>query len=501
VPDRDPTLDMLRELRDVGLTPPRAEELDPRVSSAIAQEIERERHLQQGGLNGASTAPSTDERFGGAHRRRGFGRLGGALVPVVGVLVVALVVGVFVGLHRSGPSSTSPSHGSVRSSHGSVQLVYLAEPSAQVPVVTRVALERTVLVMQERLRALGIGGAHVSVSGAKEITVVLPNVRNTAQAEREVGATSQLAFYDWEANALTPNGKSVANQLLAHNPTTAIEISQGSGPMSPGSPGAGSMPVYQAVQLASKQHGWSSSANSRTGPQYWMFGSPGSAACAAAARDQGTVPVVGQHCLLSGPDDNLTDLRAGLPSGVSASEGQTLTIPRGWVVLQAIPADFSHPTPIGYPTPIGSASAQFYVLRDNIALRGSDIANPQQSTEPNTGTPNITFGFNAKGKTEFQNVTAAIARRGELVSGLGQPVNQHFAVALDNQLITVPYIDYKQYPDGINGDQGADISGSFTKTSAQDLANELRLGALPLNLNLICEGAPATTPCRRPRIR
>ena len=49
---------------------------------------------------------------------------------------------------------------------------------------------------------------------------------------------------------------------------------------------------------------------------------------------------------------------------------------------------------------------------------------------------------------------------------------------LDNQLITIPFIDYKQYPDGINGDNGGDISGSFTNTSAQDLANELRLGAV-----------------------
>jgi SecD/SecF fusion protein len=98
-------------------------------------------------------------------------------------------------------------------------------------------------------------------------------------------------------------------------------------------------------------------------------------------------------------------------------------------------------------------------------------------------------------------VTAQIARRGSLVSRLGESLNQHFAVTLDNQLITVPFIGYKQYPDGINGDNGGDISGSFTTTSAHDLANELRLGAVPLNLELICERAPATTPCHSPRVR
>ena len=495
MPDRDQPLDLLRDLRDVGVRPPRAEVLHGRVSSAIAQEIEREHHPRQGGPNGSSPGRSTAERSPGAHRRLGFARLASGLVPVAGVLVVALVVAVFLGLRGSGPSSTAPSHGSVASSRGSVELVYLAEPGAQAPAVTRGALERTVHVMRERLWALGIARARVSVAGKNAITVVLPNVRNTARAEQEVGTTAQLAFYDWEANALTPEGKIVASQLQAQDPN-ALTISQGAGGNNaPGEPGSGSTGLYQAVQLAAKQQPWSSSANSRTGPQYWMFGAPGSAACAAAARAQGTAPVAGQRCLLSGPDDNLTDLHSGLPAGVSPAEGQLLTVPRGWTVLQAIPASFSHSLPVGSP------SAQFFVLKDNIALRGNDITNPQQSTDPNSGQPNVTFAFSSRGKSAFQNVTAEIARRGSLVSGLGQSYNQHFAVALDNQLITVPYIDYKQYPDGINGDNGADISGSFTITSAQDLANELRLGALPINLKLICSGTPGTTSCHSPRVR
>ena len=485
MPDRDETLELLRELRDVGVTPPRDEGLHARVSSAIAQEIEREHQPRRGGLNGSSPAPA--ERVRGAHRRLGFPRLTGRLAPAAGLLVVALVVAVFLGLHGSGPRSPAPTHGSVPPSHGSVEFVYLAEPSAQAPVVTRGALERTVEIMRERLRAFGIGAALAAVSGADEITVSLPKVRNTARTKQRIGATAQLSFYDWEANALTPNGNTVATQLLAHDPT-AMTISQGSAAGPSGSPRAGGMPLYQAVQLASKQPYRASPDNSRIGSQYWLFGAPGSAACDAVAWDQGTVPVVDQRCLLSGPDDNLNDLKTGLPANVSASEGQVLTVPRGTVVLQAIPASFADPVPIGDP------SAQFFVLKDHVALGSSDITNPQQPTDRGTGTPDITFGFTSKGKTEFQNLTAQITRRGELVSGRGQSLNQHFAVALDDQLITVPSIDFKQYPNGISGDFGAGISGSFTSTSARDLANELRLGALPVNLKRICGSMP-TTPC------
>jgi SecD/SecF fusion protein len=370
---------------------------------------------------------------------------------------------------------------------GGVELVYQGLPSPQTPHVTPEALQRAVDIMRSRVDQLGVSEPQIQTSSGNQITVGLPNVSDTARAEREVGTTAQLAFYDWEANALTPSGQPVS-KLLQSQDQNAIAISQGAGGNAgPGDPGSGSMGLYRAVQLAAKQKTWSSPANSRLGPQYWMFGAPGSAACAAAARAQGTVPVAGQHCLLSGPDENVNDLKSGVPPGVNASEGQIVTVPRGWVVLQAISPSFAHPVPTASP------NAQFFVLRDNIALRGSDITNPQQSSDPNTGEPNVTFGFSSKGKKAFQDVTAAIARRGSLVSGLGQSLNQHFAVALDNQLITVPYIDYKQYPDGINGDNGADISGSFTISSAQDLANELRLGALPINLKLISESQVSAT--------
>jgi SecD/SecF fusion protein len=478
MPDRHDPLELLRELRDVGVKPPRDEALQARVSSAIAEEIEREQHPRPGGLNGRPSGRPTGERVGGARRRLGFPRLAGALAPVVGLLVVALVVGVFLGLRGSGPSRLAPSHRSVAPSRGSLGLVYLAEPSARAPVVTPGALERTVHVMQERLRAFGIGGARVSVSGANEITVTLPGDRNIAEAVWEVGRTAQLSFYDWEANAFTPNGKTVASQLRAQDPT-AITISQGSGSAAPGEPGAGSMSLYDAVKLASRQPENSSPTNSRITPEYYMFGAPGSAACEAAAKANGTVPAAGQHCLLSGPDNTKSDLVTGLPPGVLTVEGEILTVPRGTVVLQAIPASFANPTPIGDP------SAQFFVLKDQVALRGSDITNPQQSTDPNTRSPVVTFGFSSKGKSQLHDLTANIAHRGDLLSGLGQTLNQHFAVALDDQLITVPYIDFKQYPDGINGGNGAAIGGRFTSTSARDLANELRLGALPVNLKLL----------------
>ena len=56
---------------------------------------------------------------------------------------------------------------------------------------------------------------------------------------------------------------------------------------------------------------------------------------------------------------------------------------------------------------------------------------------------------------------------------------------VENRLISVPSIDPREYPDGINTSGGADIVGAMTVTSAKDLATQLRYGPLPLNLRAL----------------
>ncbi len=370
---------------------------------------------------------------------------------------------------------------------GGVQLTYEGKPTPQTPHVTQAALQRAVDIMNQRVNQLGVSEPQISTAGGNEISVGLPDVSNTHRAEQLVGTTARLEFYDWEANALVPAGQTVASQLTTQN-SSALTVSQGSGSVAPGSPGAGGMPLYTAVQVAAKQPEQISKDNARAGPEYFAFGTPGSAACTLAARYYHVTPIAGQHCYLAGPQDTPSDLYQALPTGVSASDKgfQMLVVQQGTVVLQAVPANFTHAPPWSNP------SAQFYVLKDHVALFGNDITNPQQSTDQ-SGAPDVAFGFTSNGGSAFQSVTAQIAHRGDLVSGLGQTLNQHFAVALDTQLITVPSIVFKTYPDGIQGNNGAEITGGFTITSAQDLATQLRLGALPIRLSLISESQVSAT--------
>jgi SecD/SecF fusion protein len=409
-----------------------------------------------------------------ARRRRRPGRLKvGVLVPVASVLVVLVVAGVLLRTGGSATTGGSPPSGGLR-------ITFRAEPSPQVPRVTAAAISRTMTVMRRRLRTLGLGaGFTVARSGARDIVVSGPRVSAAGRAriERVAGQSAELFFYDWEANVLTPNGETVASQLLTQD-RTAMTISQG-GRFGAGVPGGGGLPLYQAAQLAAKQPPQPLvKTQSRKGPTHYLFGAPGSPACAAAAKAEGTLPVRGQHCLLNGPVPLLSDLYVGLPAGVIKADGERVTVPQGTVVLQA--ANPSASEQIAADSP----AAQFFVLRDDVALVGNDITNPRPGTDDG-GQPDVTFGFTGTGASSFANLTRQVARRGAHVSVGGATLAQHFAVALDNQLITVPQIDYHQYPDGVTGGGGADITSNFTRQSAADVATELRLGALPLNLQVV----------------
>src|SRR5947209_7946518 len=126
---------------------------------------------------------------------------------------------------------------------GGVELVYQAQPTPQSPV-NPTSLNRAVDIMRQRVDQLGVSEPEIQTTGGNQISVGLPDVKDTARAENQVGKTARLEFYDWEANALTPNGKPAASQLQTQN-GSAIQISQGAGG-GPGLPGSGSMSLYDA---------------------------------------------------------------------------------------------------------------------------------------------------------------------------------------------------------------------------------------------------------------
>jgi SecD/SecF fusion protein len=365
---------------------------------------------------------------------------------------------------------------------GGVQLVYQAKPTAQ-SKVTPEALERSIDIMRKRVDQLGVAQPEIQRSGAQEIDVDLPDVSNAQRAEAEVGKTAQLYFYDWEPNVIGSTGK----------PAGTTE------PTATGGANAGSsesgLPQYQAVLRAAKRP----PILRKTATTYEPGCTPkqlngciyGSWYLIDTKHEKmlcsGGKPI----CQAQETEQNLYADGYKPPAG---SKPKAVRVNPGTILLQSRPVESPKTGKVTQQSP-----NSFYVVNDEPVLTGADITNPQQGFDEGgggTGAPNVNFGFTSHGKQMFQQVTKEIAHRGQEAQLPGvrkEAALQHFAVALDGQLITAPSIDYTQYPEGIEASQGSQISGGFTITSAQALANELQSGALPIRLELISNSQVSAT--------
>ena len=106
------------------------------------------------------------------------------------------------------------------------------------------------------------------------------------------------------------------------------------------------------------------------------------------------------------------------------------------------------------------------------------------------------LGFTGKGAKKFHDITREEAQRGAADAAAAgqtgsdpntiQQFAQHFAIVLDGELQSTPYIDYKQNPDGIDPTgTGAEISNISSIGEAKDLALVLQTGALPVKFEQI----------------
>ncbi len=131
-------------------------------------------------------------------------------------------------------------------------------------------------------------------------------------------------------------------------------------------------------------------------------------------------------------------------------------------------------------------------------MTGADLklSGTRQDFDPQTNEPIVSMKFTGAGAKKFAAITLAEAQRGKLLTntvGGGTPIFQHFAIVLDREIRSWPQIDWQQYPGGISGSNGAQISGNFTVGEAKDLALVLQTGALPVKFVTLDQTAISAT--------
>src|SRR5215216_4104098 len=346
---------------------------------------------------------------------------------------------------------------------GGTQLVYEARPTTQVPTVTGADIDRAINIIRTRIDKFGVAEPEISRLGEKGIQVGLPNVQNAQQAIQLVGKTAQLYFFDLEANIIVPPGKGLPKDPANPGTTTPIQ------------PQAYTLkPLWSAVQFAQEQKPECDGCTTK-GPTYYLFNKQ-------------------SHKLRAGPAEQQKDLFVQFPNEKQPPGTVIESVPQG-TVIAAAPR-----SPSLSLSQAELANAQQYVLKDRPALNGTEIKNPEQNFDPTTQQPIVTFDFQGNGQSDFAQVTKTIAERGHasapigaLDPSTGAAFSQHFAIILDNQVFSSPIIDFNENPQGINSSQGAEISGNFTISSAQDLASILQAGALPVKLVLVSQSTVSAT--------
>jgi len=160
------------------------------------------------------------------------------------------------------------------------------------------------------------------------------------------------------------------------------------------------------------------------------------------------------------------------PKALKDLLGQTAKLEFKLVDVNANPAEVAQGrAPVGsevLPYPTNPAGPPMIAVYRQVMVSGEDLTDAQQGYDQQGNEPIVNIRFNGAGGRKFGQVTS-------------QNVNRPFAIILDGKVLSAPNIN-----EPILGGS-AQISGSFTVESANQLAIALRSGKLPVALTVVEE--------------
>ena len=317
-------------------------------------------------------------------------------------------------------------------------------------------LNRSIDIMRNRIDKLGVSEPEIRKQGSDQIVIQLAGVHDPAAAARLIGKTAVLQFYDFEADL---TGPSVTGGL-------------------------------QKVPVA-------------TGSLYALLSDPQTRALAGKGTPSQWYLFDANRRVVAGPvasKDLLPTLAEAEKKQKRQIKGplQTLRVPQNTIVVSC---DYQSDPSNCLSTQQITTPKVFYLLKHREGpgvtdpvpeMTGSDLklSGTRADIDPQTSGPVVLMQFTGKGKKIFHEITRREAQRGALAcQGANSQDDiircaQHFAIVLDNQIQSVPYIDFRRNPDGIPGDNGAQIDmGSGSLGDAKRLALVLQTGALPVTFS------------------
>ncbi|MFF4348465.1 protein translocase subunit SecD [Streptomyces sp. NPDC001530] len=356
----------------------------------------------------------------------------GRSLALILIAIAALTGGMFVSGHPT------PRLGIDLAGGTSITLEAKNEPG-QPNAINKTNMDTAVDIMNRRVNGLGVSEAEVQTQGDKNIIVNIPKGTNSKQAREQVGTTAKLYFRPVLTTEVSGTGATASPSPSASSSSSSKATDKATSSSSPSAsssatPSATATSQGRAVTDALKADS-TPSASSSAGSSASPSASPSASSSASAAAAKLQAEYTALDC-----SDKAQRAEAGKgvkPSDNTVACGQNSS--GQWQKYILGPAEVSG-------TDVKKAAAVF----DTQSAAGWKV----------------TMDFTSSGSKKFASITGKLAQK-------QQPQNQ-FAIVLDGEVVSDPFVR-----EALTGGN-AEISGNFSQTEAQDLANMLKYGALPL---------------------
>jgi SecD/SecF fusion protein len=371
-------------------------------------------------------------------------------------IIAAALVGVAALATPQSPIGKEPTLG--LDLQGGLEVTLQAVPPRDRPLEEE-DLQRSVEILRNRIDRLGVSEPEIRTQGDDQIVIDMPGISNPEQVIDVLGRTAQLELYDLEANLVRP---SIDAQGFPQATPTLFEL------------------------LAGQQ----SLVDEEAGESWYLFDD--------------------DKKLRAGPTAKKDALLQSTAVEKNGSKGE---LPDGWRVFGVPPNTVVLTCGVGEVVcpgvqQVNPSRNYWYLMRyDRSAeavqagkgvpeMTGADLKldGTRQDFDTTRGEPIVTMQFTEQGGDRFAEITAREAQRGKTKSTLlGQKITQHFAIVLDREIKSWPSIDWEQYPNGIGGQNGAQITGIGSIEEARNLALVLQTGALPVTFQTLDQTAISAT--------
>jgi preprotein translocase subunit SecD len=375
-------------------------------------------------------------------------------------VIVALYLGVFLG-----PSSTPALGLDLR---GGTEVTLTAH-SVGSGKVTKSALNQAVAIIRDRANGLGVAGATVNTQGSNNIVVAVPG-KGRDEVLDTIGQTALLRFRQvLELASPVPAPATTASPSTTASPKPTATGKSGSKQhkTTKKTHKSKAQPPTKAESESSPSPSPTTSPAPSPTPTTTASASPATTASPAASNGLSSQPLPGSQ------SPTLNSAFATSFAKWNCEKNPNPTLGNDNPDYYIIACD----------KPVKGVSLQKYLLAP-AAVEGTSVTSASAGLDPSTGIGwVVNLKFNHSGSSAWQKVTekAYNVNNGQPPSNTtpcAPPTGCNaVAIVLDGVVQSAPYISQAG---GIAGGSAEISGGGITETSANQLANVLKYGALPL---------------------